>query len=54
MQVTKAVHTNDENYIQRQMSSIDALDDGFDERVGAPGDKNHYGDEGKGKGKKKE
>ncbi|MFD9096101.1 hypothetical protein [Streptomyces collinus] len=40
MQTTKAVHANDENYIQRQMSSIDALDDGFDERVGTPGKKN--------------
>ncbi|MEU9989377.1 hypothetical protein AB0E10_21795 [Streptomyces sp. NPDC048045] len=52
MQVTKAVHVNDESYIQRQMSSIDALDAGFDERVGAPGRKNLYGDEDKGKGKK--
>ncbi|GAA3117225.1 hypothetical protein [Streptomyces echinatus] len=51
MQTTKAMHANDENYIQRQMSSIDALDDGFDERVGAPGEKNSvYGD----KSKKKE
>ncbi|WP_328721908.1 hypothetical protein OHT52_22050 [Streptomyces sp. NBC_00247] len=40
MQVTKKVHTGDENYIQRQMSSIDALDAGFDERVGEPGKKN--------------
>ncbi|MBL1108058.1 hypothetical protein JK361_26295 [Streptomyces sp. 5-8] len=54
MQTTKAVHANDEHYIQRQMSSIDALDDGFDEQVGAPGKKNDYGDDGKGKGKKKE
>ncbi|MFF7241667.1 hypothetical protein [Streptomyces collinus] len=45
MQTTKVVHANDENYIQRQMSSIDALDDGFDERVGAPGKKNSvYGE----------
>ncbi|MEU2061327.1 hypothetical protein [Streptomyces sp. NPDC013455] len=51
MQVTKAVHTSDDTYIQRQMSSIDALDAGFDERVGAPGEKNDYGDDGKGKGK---
>ncbi|MEV7815926.1 MULTISPECIES: hypothetical protein [Streptomyces] len=49
MQVTKAVHANDENYIQRQMSSIDALDDGFDERVGVPGKKNSiYGEKSKG------
>ncbi|GGS87859.1 hypothetical protein [Streptomyces cinerochromogenes] len=49
MQVTKSVHQNDENYIQRQMSSIDALDDGFDERVGAPGKKNSvYGEKSKG------
>ncbi|MHB9858681.1 hypothetical protein [Streptomyces sp. YIM S03343] len=40
MQVTKALHANDEAFIQRQMSSIDALDAGFDERVGAPGEKN--------------
>jgi hypothetical protein len=53
MQTTKAVHANDEHYIQRQMSSIDALDDGFDERVGAPGEKNSvYGE--KSKGEKKE
>ncbi|MEU8468999.1 hypothetical protein AB0F30_13960 [Streptomyces sp. NPDC029006] len=45
MQTTKAVHANDEHYIQRQMSSIDALDAGFDERVGAPGKKNSiYGE----------
>ncbi|MZD03532.1 hypothetical protein GTW43_00315 [Streptomyces sp. SID5785] len=40
MQTTKKVHAGDEHYIQRQMSSIDALDAGFDERVGAPGEKN--------------
>ncbi|MEU2058122.1 hypothetical protein [Streptomyces bungoensis] len=40
LQVTKTIHANDEHYIQRQMSSIDALDAGFDERVGAPGEKN--------------
>ncbi|MEW2513443.1 hypothetical protein [Streptomyces sp. NPDC046870] len=51
MQVTKTVHANDESYIQRQMSSIDALDDGFDERVGAPGERNDYGDDGKAKKK---
>ncbi|MEW2620064.1 hypothetical protein [Streptomyces sp. NPDC048106] len=37
MQTTKAVHADDENYILRQMSGIDVLDAGFDERVGAPG-----------------
>ncbi|MCS0605971.1 hypothetical protein NX794_32905 [Streptomyces sp. LP11] len=52
MQTTKKVHADDENYIQRQMSSIDALDDGFDERVGAPGEKNSiYGENDKGKKK---
>ncbi|MBT2897611.1 hypothetical protein [Streptomyces sp. McG3] len=40
MQVTKKVHAGDDHYIQRQMSSIDALDAGFDERVGEPGNKN--------------
>ncbi|WP_263165220.1 hypothetical protein [Streptomyces sp. SCSIO ZS0520] len=40
MQVTKKVHSGDEHYIERQMSSIDTLDEGFDERVGKPGDKN--------------
>ncbi|MEU1090539.1 hypothetical protein ABZ401_27595 [Streptomyces sp. NPDC005892] len=40
MQVTKKVHAGGEHYIQRQMSSIDALDAGFDERVGEPGKKN--------------
>ncbi|MET8569177.1 hypothetical protein [Streptomyces sp. NPDC004783] len=34
MRVTKKVHDGDEGYIQRQMSSIAALDAGFDERVG--------------------
>ncbi|MGW2745702.1 hypothetical protein [Streptomyces sp. NPDC001450] len=53
MQVTKSIHANDDNYIQRQMSSIDALDAGFDERVGAPGEKNPvYGE--KDQSKKKE
>ncbi|MCX3062196.1 hypothetical protein [Streptomyces beihaiensis] len=40
LQVTKKIHAGDEHYIQRQMSSIAALDEGFDERVGPPGDKN--------------
>ncbi|MDX2597566.1 hypothetical protein PV343_35750 [Streptomyces sp. WI03-4A] len=48
MQTTKKVHAGDEHYIQRQMSSIDALDAGFDERVGAPGAKNDYGKQDKG------
>jgi hypothetical protein len=48
MQVTKKVHAGDERYIRRQVSSIDALDAGFDERVGEPGAKNHYGKQDKG------
>jgi hypothetical protein len=40
LQVTRKIHAGDEQYIQRQMSSIDALDAGFDERVGGPGKKN--------------
>ncbi|MGQ4415409.1 hypothetical protein ACN6LA_007526 [Streptomyces sp. SAS_269] len=40
MQVTKKIHAGDETYILRQMSSIDTLDAGFDERVGGPGDHN--------------
>lgn len=40
MQVTKKIHAGDEAYIERQMSSIDALDAGFDERVGGPGKHN--------------
>ncbi|MFJ5264640.1 hypothetical protein ACIQAC_29700 [Streptomyces sp. NPDC088387] len=40
LQVTKNVHAGDEGYIVRQMSSIDALDSGFDERVGQPGKDN--------------
>ncbi|MET7441067.1 hypothetical protein ACWERY_27775 [Streptomyces sp. NPDC004082] len=40
MSVTKKLHTGDDHYIRRQMSSIDVLDAGFDERVGAPGEKN--------------
>ncbi|WP_225840079.1 hypothetical protein [Streptomyces sp. NK08204] len=48
MQVTKTVHANDDNYIQRLMSSIDVLDAGFDERAGAPGEANNYGKKDKG------
>ncbi|MGW0792550.1 hypothetical protein ACWD04_31115 [Streptomyces sp. NPDC002911] len=40
MQVTKKIHNGDEAYILRQVSSIDTLDAGFDERVGTAGDKN--------------
>ncbi|WP_112469549.1 hypothetical protein [Streptomyces triticisoli] len=40
MRLTKKLHAGDDGYIQRQMSSIDLLDAGFDERVGKPGDKN--------------
>ncbi|MFG2782657.1 hypothetical protein ACGFY7_33065 [Streptomyces prunicolor] len=50
MQTTKKVHAGDEHYIQRQMSSIDTLDAGFDERVGAPGAKNDYSKQDKGEG----
>ncbi|WP_428954380.1 hypothetical protein [Streptomyces sp. cg35] len=53
MQTTKRVHDDDDNYIRRQMSSIDALDAGFDERVGEPGGKNpaYYGKPDKGEKK---
>ncbi|MEV5551767.1 hypothetical protein AB0L35_37520 [Streptomyces sp. NPDC052309] len=45
MRVTKKVHDGDEIYIQAQLSSIAILDAGFDERIGAPGEKNKiYGD----------
>ncbi|MER6064295.1 hypothetical protein ACQPXS_32910 [Streptomyces sp. CA-142005] len=40
MQVTKKIHAGDDAYIHRQMSSIDTLDAGFDERVGGPGKHN--------------
>ncbi|MFJ2020466.1 hypothetical protein [Streptomyces nodosus] len=40
MQVTKKIHAGDEDYIYRQMSSIDTLDAGFNERVGDPGKHN--------------
>ncbi|MFJ8546256.1 hypothetical protein ACIRFH_30500 [Streptomyces sp. NPDC093586] len=52
MRVTKKVHDGDEGYIQRQMSSIATLDAGFDERGGAPGEKNPiYGEPSKKKDK---
>ncbi|GGS78903.1 hypothetical protein [Streptomyces cinerochromogenes] len=40
MHVTKKIHSGDDGYIGRQMSSIDALDAGFDDRAGEPGRKN--------------
>ncbi|MER5180202.1 hypothetical protein ABT009_17810 [Streptomyces sp. NPDC002896] len=40
MQVTKKIHAGDDAYIQREMSSIDTLDAGFDERVGSAGEHN--------------
>jgi hypothetical protein len=47
-----SIHAGDENFIVRQMSSIAALDAGFDERVGQPGEKNPiYGEKAE---KKKE
>ncbi|MEU5577565.1 hypothetical protein ABZ791_30930 [Streptomyces huasconensis] len=51
MQVTKKLHADDEHYIRRQMSSIDMLDAGFDERIGTPGKDNPaYGPPNKKKG----
>ncbi|MEV6785243.1 hypothetical protein [Streptomyces sp. NPDC051098] len=48
MRVTKKIHKNDEHYITGQLSSIAALDSGFDERVGQPGEKNSiYGEKKK-------
>ncbi|WP_432053820.1 hypothetical protein [Streptomyces sp. bgisy022] len=48
MQVTKKIHNGDEDYIRRQMSSIDVLDAGFDERVGPAGARNAiYGEKKK-------
>ncbi|MFD5700228.1 hypothetical protein [Streptomyces lasiicapitis] len=40
MRVTTKLHQGDEHYIRRQLSSIDVLDAGFDERVGKPGERN--------------
>lgn len=40
MDFTKNAHQGDEYFIQRQMSSIDTLDKGFDEAYAAPGKKN--------------
>lgn len=53
MTVTKKLHAEDDHYIRRQMSSIDLLDAGFDERVGEPGEPNSvYGEKDDKKGKK--
>ncbi|MFJ4696261.1 hypothetical protein [Streptomyces sp. NPDC088766] len=53
MTVTKKLHADDDHYIRRQMSSIDLLDAGFDERVGEPGEPNPvYGEKDDEKGKK--
>ncbi|MEU2286447.1 hypothetical protein ABZ614_31730 [Streptomyces sp. NPDC013178] len=53
MTVTKKLHADDDHYIRRQMSSIDVLDAGFDERVGKPGEPNSvYGEKDDKKGKK--
>ncbi|MEV5317767.1 hypothetical protein AB0K92_08880 [Streptomyces sp. NPDC052687] len=54
LQVTKKIHAGDENFIVRQMSSIDTLDAGFDERVGQPGEKNPVYGEKKDEEKKDE
>jgi hypothetical protein len=52
MDVTKNAHAGDEVFIERRVSSIDTLDAGFDERVGAPGKRNDiYGDHDKNKKK---
>lgn len=52
MRVTKKIHSGDDEFIRRRMSSIDLLDAGFDERVGPPGDKNSvYGEKDDGKKK---
>ncbi|MGY9068559.1 hypothetical protein [Streptomyces sp. CAS3] len=40
MHVTQKIHGGNDGYIARTMSSIDTLDAGFDDRVGAPGKKN--------------
>ncbi|MGZ0202925.1 hypothetical protein ACNFR7_22395 [Streptomyces sp. RM1] len=40
MHVTQKIHSGDDGYIARSMSSIDTLDAGFDDRVGPPGRKN--------------
>lgn len=40
LRFTKKIHSGNEHYIVRQMSCIDTLDSGFDERVGQPGGRN--------------
>ncbi|MFF8194515.1 hypothetical protein ACF05L_27465 [Streptomyces bobili] len=53
MSVTKKLHAGDDHYIRCQVSSIDLLDAGFDERVGEPGQPNSvYGEKDDTKGKK--
>ncbi|MEU9606047.1 hypothetical protein [Streptomyces sp. NPDC048057] len=48
MDFTKNAHAGDETFIQRRMSSITALEAGFDERAGAPGKRNEvYGEDEK-------
>ncbi|MFJ8233501.1 hypothetical protein ACIQ9E_26645 [Streptomyces sp. NPDC094448] len=45
MDFTKNAHAGDEVFIERELSSIAALESGFDERVGPPGKRNEaYGD----------
>jgi hypothetical protein len=45
LRITKKLHSGDDEYIRRQMSSIDVLDAGFNERVGNPGKENSvYGE----------
>ena len=51
--LTKNAHAGDEVFIERRVSSIATLDAGFDERVGAPGERNDvYGDNDKKKSDK--
>ncbi|KOX02088.1 hypothetical protein [Streptomyces sp. NRRL B-3648] len=40
LHVTKRIHSGDDGHIGRQLSSIDTLDAGFDDRAGEPGRKN--------------
>ncbi|GHH76469.1 hypothetical protein GCM10018793_22220 [Streptomyces sulfonofaciens] len=48
MTVTKKIHATDDHLVGRRMSSIDALDAGFDERAGAHGGRNPvYGEPGR-------
>jgi hypothetical protein len=52
MDFTKKAHAGDEVFIERRASSIDTLDAGFDERVGAPGKHNTIYGDGEKKGDK--